>query len=395
VALPVDSLAEELELERNILREVLTQAPAALTVMWGEELRFRYMNEQARGFLPAGVDPIGHTIEELFPAAGATADELRETVLQGGEPIEVHDVPIASTAPEAWEGHRYYTFFTVPVPGSGGQPAGVLNVGYETTADVRARRRLERELASEHRIATQLQVSLMPEALPPVPGLDLASAFRPAGSGQEIGGDFYDIFPINDTCWMVVMGDVCGKGAEAAAVTALARYTLRAAAIRDGDHPCGLLARLNEALLRQREDLRFVSAVCMFVEPLRGGGASLKVCVAGHLPPLRIAADGKVSRVAGGHGMVLGVWEQPDLKQEHVELAQGERLVLYTDGILDADRARELTEDAFATLLEDGGPGSAADTVELVQRELVAADPARARDDIALLVLRPDDSGGS
>jgi hypothetical protein len=395
VALPLDSLAEELDLERNILREVLAQAPAALTVMWGEELRFRYMNERARAFLPAGVEPIGQTIDELFPEAVETADELRVTVLERGETMEVHDVPIASESPEAFEGQRYFTFFTVPVPGSEGQPCGALVVGHETTVEVVGRRRLERELATEHRIATQLQVSLMPEALPAVPRLDLASGFRPAGSGQEIGGDFYDVFPISDTCAMVVMGDVCGKGAEAAAVTALARYTLRAAAIRDGANPCGLLARLNEALLRQRADLRFVSAVCMFVEPLDGGGASLQVCVAGHLPPLRIGADGEVTRVAGGHGVVLGVWEQPDLAQEHVELAAGERLVLYTDGVLDADPSRELTEERFASLLARGGQGTAADTVELVQREVVAGGPAQARDDIALLVLRPDDSAGA
>lgn len=393
MALPLDSLAEELELERNILREVLTQAPAALTIMWGEELRFRYINERARGFLPAGVEPVGHTIEELFPNASETAEELRDTVLERGDTMEVHDVPIASDAAEAWEGYRYFTFFTVPIPGPDGAPAGALNVGYETTVEVRDRRRLERELATEHRIATQLQVSLMPETLPMVPGLDLASGFRPAGSGQEIGGDFYDVFPIDGSSWMVVMGDVCGKGAEAAAVTALARYTMRAAAIRDADSPCGVMSRLNEALLRQREDLRFVSAVCMFVEPMKGGGASVQVCVGGHVPPVRIAADGTVTRIAGGHGVVLGVWEQPDLEQEQVQLAVGERLVLYTDGVLDADPARELTEEGFAALLAHGGQGSAADTVELVQREVVAGGPARARDDIALLVLRPDDSG--
>ncbi len=391
----MDSLAEELELERNILREVLTQAPAALTVMWGSELRFRYVNDDARDLLDVDLDPIGHTFEEVFPDAGATADELRDRVLGRGETVEVHDVPVASEDPGALEGNRYFTFFTVPVPGSEGDPAGVLTVGYETTVESSVRRRLERELASEHRIATQLQVSLMPDALPAVPGLDLASGFRPAGSGHEIGGDFYDVFPIGETCWMIVMGDVCGKGAEAAAVTALARYTLRAAAIRDGADPCSLLSRLNEALLRQREDLRFVSAVCAFVDCLDDGGASVRVCVAGHLPPLRIGADGTVTRVAGGHGVVLGVWEQPDLEQEQVELAQGERLVLYTDGVLDADPARELTEDAFAALLSEGGQGSAADTVELVQREVVAGGPARARDDIALLVVRADYVAGS
>jgi serine phosphatase RsbU (regulator of sigma subunit) len=383
-------LSEELELERNILREVLTQAPASLIVTWGEELRFRYVNERARRFLPQDVDPIGSTVDELYPEAADSIAEVREAVLHRGETMELHDMAIDSSEPEAWEGHRYFTFFTVPVAGADGEPAGVLNVGYETTRDVQARRLLERQLAHEHRIVTQLQVSLMPETLPVVPGLDLASGFRPAGEGHEIGGDFYDVFQVKDDCWMVVMGDVCGKGAEAAAITALARYTLRAAAIRDGADPCGLMARLNEALLRQREDLSFVSAVCMFVEPLPQGGASVQVCVAGHLPPLRIGPDGQVTRVTGGAGVVLGVWGQPDLEQEQVELAVGERLVLYTDGILDADPARELTEDGFAELLSAACEGVAADTVRHVEREVVARGPRRARDDIALLVLRPD-----
>jgi serine phosphatase RsbU (regulator of sigma subunit) len=387
-------LSEELDLERNILREVLAQAPASMIVTWGEELRIRYVNERARPLLPEDVDPIGFTVDELYPQATDSIAEVREAVLHRGETLELHDVPIASDDPEAWEGHRYFTFFTVPVAGSDGEPAGVLNVGYETTGDVQARRLLERQLAHEHRIVTQLQVSLMPETLPVIPGLDLASGFRPAGDGHEIGGDFYDVFQVSDNSWMVVMGDVCGKGAEAAAITALARYTLRAAAIRDGADPCSLLARLNEALLRQREDLSFVSAVCMFVEPLANGGAALQVCVAGHLPPLRIGPDGEVTRVSGGGGVVLGVWGQPDLEQEHVELAVGERLVLYTDGVLDADPARELTEERFAELLSAACEGAAADTVGHVEREVVAGGPARARDDIALLVLRPDPSTG-
>jgi serine phosphatase RsbU (regulator of sigma subunit) len=220
--------------------------------------------------------------------------------------------------------------------------------------------------------------------------MDLASGFRPAGDGQEIGGDFYDVFPVSEGCWMVVMGDVCGKGAEAAAITALARYTMRAAAIHDGANPCTVLARLNEALLRQREDRRFLSAVCGFLEPLENGGATLSVCVAGHLPPLRVGFDGSVTRIAGGHGVVLGIWDQPDLEQERVELAPGERLVLYTDGVLDADPDQELTEEAFAGLLSQVAESSAAETVTLIEREVVQGGALRNRDDVAVLVIRPD-----
>ena len=386
----VSEIAEELELERNILRELLKQAPTAVIVMWGRELRFRYVSERALEFLPDDGELIGRSVDEVFPAAAEAIEEVRVAVLDRGETVEVRDVPLAASGPGAWEGDRYYTFIASPVAGPDGQPAGILNVGFETTSEVRDRKMLERELATEQRIANQLQVSLMPERLPDVPGVDLASGFRPAGDGQEIGGDFYDVFRVSEQCWMVVMGDVCGKGAEAAAITALARYTMRAAAIRDGANPCTVLARLNEALLRQREDLRFVTAICGFLEPREGGGATLGICVAGHVPPLRVDRDGNVTPVAAGGGVVLGIWDQPDLEQENVDLAPGERLVLYTDGVLDADPEHELTEEAFAAMLSQAATGSAADTVTLIEREVVQGGALRGRDDVAVLVLRPD-----
>lgn len=387
----IRTLAGELADERNILRELLKRAPSALIVMWGRELRFRYINERALEFLPSDRELIGRTVDEVFPEAADAVADVRAAVLDRGETVEVRDVPLSSSDPGAWEGDRYFTFVAVAVEGPEGTGLGVLNVGHETTAEVKARNLLERQLATEHRIATQLQTSLMPSSLPRVPGVDVACGFRPAGYGHEIGGDFYDVFPVRDDCWMVVIGDVCGKGAEAATVTALARYTLRAAAIRDGADPCSMLARLNEALLRQRGDARFVSAVCAFMEPLQGGGVTMSVCVAGHLPPLRIGPDGVVQRVGGGAGTVLGVWEQADLEQERVELAPGERLVLYTDGVLDADRSRELTEDAFAEVLgREAALGSAADTVRAVERAVIPGGDEPGRDDVALLVVRPE-----
>jgi len=387
----VRTLAGELADERNILRELLRRAPAALIVIWGRELRFRYVNERAQEFLPTDRELVGRAFEEVFPEAADAVADVRAAVLDRGETMEVRDVPISSSSPEAWEGNRYFTFTAVQVAGPEGTGLGVLNVGHETTSEVKARTLLERQLATEHRIASQLQTSLMPSSLPRVPGVDVASGFRPAGYGHEIGGDFYDVFPVNDTCWMVVIGDVCGKGAEAATVTALSRYTLRAAAIRDGPDPCSLLARLNEALLRQRHDSRFVSAVCGFMEPLPGGGVTMSICVAGHLPPLRVGPHGLVQRVGGGGGGVLGIWDQPDLKHERVELAPGERLVLYTDGVLDGDPEREVTEEEFADVLgREAALGTAADTVRAVERAVIAGGNTPGRDDIALLVLRPE-----
>ena len=296
-----------------------------MLLLWGHDLVVRSHNRQAAAQLPDRGELVGRRMSEVFPEMQELAVQVPEAVIERGESIHLEDVPLAFDGPEAVEGKRYYTFTAAPVPGAGGEMGGVLVVGQETTDAVRRRQALEQKLEDEHRIATQLQVSLMPDRLPDVPGADIASGFRPAGNGHEIGGDFYDVFPMASECWMLVIGDVCGKGAEAAALTALARYTLRAAAIQEGAEPAELLTQLNEAVLRQHDDLRFLSAVCAFLEAGEGGDGGLKltVAVAGHPPPLRVSADGEVTRV-GGRGALLGVWEPvPDLREEIVHLGPG------------------------------------------------------------------------
>ncbi len=378
----IEVTSADLARERGILREVIERAPAPMAVMWGEELVFTYVNAHAMGLLGEN-ELIGRRAADVFPAGEELAADLRETVLERGEPAEVKQVPVAD---------RYWTVSCVAVPGLDGRPGGVLAVGHETTEETTDRRQLEADLADEHRIATQLQVSLMPDRLPAIPGMDLASGFRPAGYGHEIGGDFYDVFQIADGCWMVVIGDVCGKGAEAASLTALARYTLRAAAIRDGAEPATLLRQLNEAILRQRDDMRFLSVVCMFLDLDEDGGVGVRTSVAGHLPPLLVRDEGGVEPIEGGAGPVLGVWESPDLAEQHMRIEPGSRIVLYTDGVLDARQVGELTERGLAELLAGLGEGDAASTVAGIENSVIGPDE-QGRDDMAVLVLRP--LGGS
>ena len=125
-------------------------------------------------------------------------------------------------------------------------------------------------------IARTLQESLLPPTLPEIGGVEVAARFRAAGDGNEVGGDFYDLFDTGDANWAVVMGDVCGKGAEAAALTALARYTLRAAAMRQ-DSPSDVLSTLNEALVRQRADAQFCTVA---FARLQRDGAGTRITVA-------------------------------------------------------------------------------------------------------------------
>ncbi len=372
-----DLATSDLASERGILRQVIASAPAPMAVMLGPELVLSYVNPQAQAMLGHEEEMIGRRAADVFPAGAELAADLRESVLVRGETLHVKEVPV---------GDRFWTFSCAPIQAPDGSPAGVLAVGQDTTQETTRSRQLEAELADEHRISTQLQVSLMPERLPAIPGIDLASGFRPAGDGSEIGGDFYDVFEISDGCWMAVLGDVCGKGAEAAALTALARYTLRAAAIREGAEPARLLGQLNTAILSQRSDMRFLSAICLFLDLDDDGAATARVCVAGHLPPLLVRASGAVERVEGGGGPVLGVWDEPELTEQKVLLEPGSRMVLYTDGVLDADPSKELTEDGLAVILSRLGESDAAATVAGIEREVIGSEEGR--DDMAVLVIR-------
>ncbi len=383
-------LAGQLAEERRILDEVFARAPVGLALLWGPELRIRAFNTQILENAPERGRLLDRPVAEAFPEIAELTSGAREAVLERGETVLYEEAALPFGGPGSIDGERYYTFSVVPVPGAGGRPAGMLAVGQEATDAVRRRRELESELESEQRITTELQVSLMPDRLPDVPGADLASGFRPAGNGHEIGGDFFDVFALADKCWLLVIGDVCGKGAEAAALTALARYTLRAAAIQDGAEPKQLLTRLNEALLRQRDDMRFLTCVCAFLAPAGGGALRLTLCVAGHPPPLKVAAGGTVSRV-GGRGALIGAWEEPKLEEDVIELLPGERLVLYTDGVVEAGSPHhDLAEEGLVELLEGAPNAGSAATVTAIERAVAGRTAGPPRDDIAVLVLRAD-----
>jgi len=236
-------------------------------------------------------------------------------------------------------------------------------------------------------IARTLQQSLLPVELPDIPGVETAARFRPTGEGKEVGGDFYDIFQTGNRGWTVVMGDVCGKGPDAAAVTALARYTLRAAAMRQR-LPSRSLSMLNEALLRQRDDRRFCTVAYAYIEPL-DHGARVGLSSGGHPLPLLLRADGSVDEV-GAPGTLLGVVSDPDLEDRAVTLDPGDTLVFYTDGVIESRRSSSgvLDERRLAELVATCA-GRGPDTIAaMVEDAAVLSQSGAPRDDIAVLVLR-------
>jgi PAS domain S-box-containing protein len=242
-------------------------------------------------------------------------------------------------------------------------------------------------------IARALQESLLPPTLPEIGGVEVAARFRAAGDGNEVGGDFYDLFDTGDSRWAVVMGDVCGKGAPAAALTALARYTLRAAAMRE-DRPSDVLFTLNEALVRQRADEQFCTVAFARLER-NGSGTRITVASGGHPLPLVLRADGRVDAV-GTPGSLLGIMPDPQLRDDSVRLEPGDAVVLYTDGVTDARAPERVLSPAdLAGLLRECAGLDAAAIAERVERAATGPNGAEAlaepRDDVAILVLRVRD----
>ena len=200
-------------------------------------------------------------------------------------------------------------------------------------------------------IARTLQESLLPSELPEIPGIETAARFRPTGEGHDMGGDFYDLFSSGGRGWTVVMGDVCGKGPDAAAVTALARYTLRAAAMRERLPSRGLHV-LNEALLRQRTDRRFCTVAYAYLESVESG---VRLGFASGGPSRCRCWCARTARceAVGAPGTLLGVVPDPSFEDRSVELAPGDALVFYTDGVIEDRGDGGLEEEQLVELLAD------------------------------------------
>ncbi|MFJ6722628.1 MULTISPECIES: PP2C family protein-serine/threonine phosphatase [unclassified Streptomyces] len=251
-----------------------------------------------------------------------------------------------------------------------------------------ARQRADQDKNAIQAFASTLQRTLLPPALPVVPGLELACHYATA-SPQNVGGDFYDVFPLGGKRWAFFLGDVCGKGPEAAALTSLTRYTLRAAALIDPD-PDIVLTSLNTALLLDPAvGTRFCTAVFGVLEPHEREGFTVTVATGGHPPAYHLRASGAVEAVQPKGGMLIGALDGAHFASLTVHLAPGEGLLLYTDGLTEA---RTLGGDMIGEegltrfLAARTGPVSAAavigDTVDLID-----AMPHGAGDDVALLAL--------
>jgi serine phosphatase RsbU (regulator of sigma subunit) len=234
-------------------------------------------------------------------------------------------------------------------------------------------------------VAMSLQEELLPRDLPQIPGLDVAARYAAAGEGNDVGGDFYDVFPA-ERGWRVIIGDVVGKGPAAAAVTGLARHTLRAAAPYERS-PSAMLAVLNRALLAERRGERLASVACVELNA-DGDALDLTVSVAGHPLPLLVDAGGDVREV-GHFGQLLGFEEPLRTDDAHERLQPGELLVLYTDGVVEARGAGGVFgEERLRALLSELAGEAPTRVVQRVEAAVLAASGGRPRDDLAIVALR-------
>jgi serine phosphatase RsbU (regulator of sigma subunit) len=238
-------------------------------------------------------------------------------------------------------------------------------------------------------LAQTLQESLLPPRLPAIPNLQVAARYVAGGTGAEVLGDFYDVFPSVRGSWGMVVGDVCGKGAPAAKSTALARYTLRAEAHRE-TRPRLILAALNQALLEwPTDDPRFLTAIYATVRPTLAG-ASVQISSGGHPLALVHRADGRV-QTFGLPGTVLGILPDPDLYDSRGLLRAGDSLVLFTDGVTEARSHIDhdiYGEDRLRDVIAGLGDMSAARIADAIQQAALAFSGGDTGDDTVALVLK-------
>ncbi|MFN8051554.1 MAG: SpoIIE family protein phosphatase [Acidimicrobiales bacterium] len=235
-------------------------------------------------------------------------------------------------------------------------------------------------------VAAALQQGLLPVTVPPIEGVDVAVRYWAAGLVNEVGGDFYDVFPLGPDRWGIVIGDVCGTGPQAAAVTAKARHTIRAGATHGVGH-VEVLGWVNDAILNSGRG-RFCTVLYATLERVGDDRWTFTVASAGH--PLPVLVDREGAHLVGRPGTLAGVLPELKLTVTTRDLHRGDTLVLYTDGFTDVRPPHDLTDDEMQAIIADAATRSTAEEVADALRssidEILSFE--HRYDDMALVVLR-------
>jgi serine phosphatase RsbU (regulator of sigma subunit) len=410
------AISARLDLDEIV--QLVTDSATAVTGAQFGAFFYNVLDEHGAAFQLYTLSGAPRQAFERFPMPRATA--IFAPTFNGEGPLRIKDVradprhghnPPFNGMPK---GHLpVHSYLAVPVKMSDGEVVGGLFFGHSEVGvfDAEAERlatgiaaqaaialenarlydaaqreieRRKRAFAERDRVARTLQASLLPQRLPEIPGVELAARYQ--AWTEDISGDFYDAFPLSGGRWGVVVGDVCGKGAEAAALTGLARYTVRTAAGLD-PRPGHVLGVLNSSLLATDETARFCTAVFGVLTPRDDGGASVTIAHGGHPPALHVQEDG-VKEVEA-NGLLLGAYEDAPIEETEIELSPGDALVLYTDGLTDVSSGGEVLGDGW--LAEEIGTchGAGADAIakQLDEGATARQGDGVGRDDLALLVV--------
>jgi PAS domain S-box-containing protein len=372
-------IREESDTVRVLAVEHVDPSKAAMARVWGERYPQRPDAPQgAAHVIRTGRSEIYPDISDEMLVAAARDDEhlamLRALGFRSAMivPLSVGGRSVGALTFVSAESHRHY---------------GPEDLALAEDLAGRAALAVEnaRLFEAKREMAQKLQEGFLPPELPDVPGVELAGRYRWGGRG-EVGGDFYDAFPTGDGAWAVLIGDVCGKGPEAAVVTALARYTLRAVAMQS-TKPSRVLSELNEAVRRQRSDRTFCT-VCYARLRVREDRVRLTLCCAGHPLPILLRADGTVED-AGVPGTLLGIFPDPELTDRPIDLAPGDAVILFTDGVIE-ERAPGAVfgRDRLESVIRAAAGLDADGIAQAIEQAVLSFRPDPTRDDVAILVVR-------
>lgn len=306
-------------------------------------------------------------------ASAVPAPELRASV-DSIRPVDLLVIPLTARG-------RGFGALTLARRGGGGFDEDAIGFLEELAHSLAVTLDATRNLADSRRVAGVLSRDLAPPSLPEMPGARLAKYYRVAFEHEALGGDFYDVHGDDDD-WTAVVGDVCGKGVEAAVLTGRVRQAVRTAALVDRS-PARVLDLVNRVLVSE-DDGTFVTALCARVRR-RGDRLTLSVAAAGHPPPYLLRSSGGLDRV-DAEGTVLGLFDTHDYTETEVVLDPGDTCLFFTDGVLEAPGfAEQFGEERLHEVLSGAPRGDVNAVVETVAMKLAEHVGDRAHDDIAIL----------
>jgi sigma-B regulation protein RsbU (phosphoserine phosphatase) len=258
---------------------------------------------------------------------------------------------------------------------------------------LRAKQRAEESETRARSLARTLQQTLIPPSHPEIPGLELAAVYRPAGDGSEVGGDFYDVFQIGHDDWVIALGDVCGKGVDAAVLTSLVRHTVRALSVRRPG-PAEALRALNDTLLRHGSE-RFCTVALLRLRR-HDGRWRITQALGGHPPPVVVGQHG-AARTWGSPGTLVGVVPDLAVVEEELTLAPGQRVLLYTDGVTEGRRDDAFYGEQRMREVVERHRASPVGITEALLGDLLGFQGGLPRDDVAVVCFgaEPEERPGS